>query len=361
MGERSVWEYGSEFHWLDVDDQPKEPILPQGSILFGSGRDTIRALVRMGVGERGWRRWLLPSYFCQEVTATIAAAGVDVELYEDSPLNPASAPLSGMLAKGDVILLVNYFGLRGMQAYEAVHADGADVVEDHSHDPWSQWARTSCAEYCFASLRKTLPIPDGGALWSPRGLQLPTPVRVTPERASASHLKLSAMLLKRLYLEGRQIEKDEYRRLQRAGEEKIASGPVSGPTKLVEDLLPVLPWDSWRALRRQDHGILSDALRGKGGFKILKPFEEIGSCPFSVILKFDSPGLRDHVRSYLIANSIFPAILWPIESSQERHATRSAAKLSKLLLSIPCDCRYSEDDFLRVAGIIRDAVCVAGL
>jgi hypothetical protein len=40
------------------------------------------------------------------------------------------------------------------------------LVEDHSHDPFSPWAVGSSADYAFCSLRKTLPVPDGGLLWS---------------------------------------------------------------------------------------------------------------------------------------------------------------------------------------------------
>ena len=116
----------------------------------------------MGVRERGWHRCFIPTYFCQEVTATIAETGVEVAAYEDSPLNAAPESVAVIAGSGDLVLLVNYFGLRDVRAYDSVRACGADILEDHTHDPWSSWARSSKAEYCLASLRKTLTVRQCG-------------------------------------------------------------------------------------------------------------------------------------------------------------------------------------------------------
>jgi hypothetical protein len=76
---------------------------------------------------------------------------------------------------------MNYFGLRTPPDLEL--PEGVEVLEDHSHDPVSAWAEQSSADFCLASLRKTLPINDGGALWSPVGHRLPP---APPDRAAAS-------------------------------------------------------------------------------------------------------------------------------------------------------------------------------
>ena len=77
-------------------------------------------------------------------------------------------------AKNDVVLAVNYFGVRAGEPWQQWREKHACVLlEDHSHDPVSGWAQSSRADYAFSSLRKTMPVPDGAILWSPLGHPLP--------------------------------------------------------------------------------------------------------------------------------------------------------------------------------------------
>jgi len=349
------WEFGSEFHWAAFDTVPGGPILPPDAVLFASGRDALRALIEEGVGRRGWRRWFVPSYFCQEVAATIASGNLEVVLYEDSPLWPAPAPLQVSPQRGDVFFLVNYFGLRDAAALETLDLGPAELVEDHTHDPWSDWALSSRADYCIVSLRKTLPLPDGGAVWSPRSHSLPRQRGAAAEQASISLMKLGSMILKSLYLDGHAVDKEAFRRLQADGEKRISSGRISGASRFVEQLLPTLPWDVWRSKRRANYAALAKALSDLAGIEVLSPFGDTGSCPFSVILRCDGPRLRDSVRSSLIADAVYPAILWPIESGGVP-SRRTAEELSRQILSLHCDFRYEVPDLQRVAAAVRRAL-----
>ena len=101
---------------------------------------------------------------------------------------------------GDAIFWVNFFGL-GIKPPFGFVPDWVEIIEDHTHDPWSVWAYESTANWCVASLRKTLPLGNGGVLWSPAGHPLPSASPVTPERHTAALEKfLAAMLLKKRYL-----------------------------------------------------------------------------------------------------------------------------------------------------------------
>lgn len=352
------WEYGSEFHWPSFHEPPSAPVVPADAVLFASGRDAFAALIRHGSLERGWRRWFVPSYFCPDVAAAIAATGVEIVLYEDLPCWPGPVQPAVPFRAGDVFLLVNYFGLRGRQAAGAIDLGAAELVEDHTHDPWSDWAQGSAAAYCVASLRKTLPIPDGAALWSPSGHSLPGRAAVTAARGSASRKKLAAMLLKRLYLEGQFADKPAFRRLQVEGESGLGVGPVSGASRLVEQLLPILPWDVWRQRRAASYETLRQALEHVAGIRALGR-ADAGSCPLALILECRTPELRERLRKGLIAAAMYPAVHWPIER-RDCAALQSAERLAQLLLTLPCDFRYDSADLLRVADVVqrlaRDAV-----
>lgn len=350
------WEFGSEFHWPFAPSAAASgPVLPTRSRLYASGRDAIRALIAAGRRGRGWQRWLVPTYFCEEVTAAIASTGIAVVRYEDSPLWPAPPPLKEPLKSGDALILVNYFGLRGPEAVATLDLGPADLIEDHTHDPWSQWARDSRAAYGIASYRKTLPVPGGAVIWSPRHLPLPDVAPVTRERYAAIMMKTGAAMLKALYLEGHVIDKETYRALQLAGEARMASGDVAGLEPWAEKLLDSLPWESWRRQRRRNHAVLAESLRGLAGLEVLPPFDHAGSCPYAVVLKFECPELRDSMRASLLARAIYPAVLWPI-ADRGCPELAEAARLAARILTLACDFRYQETDLRRVADGVCDVV-----
>lgn len=350
------WEFGSEFHWpFAPSAAPTGPVLPPESRLFASGRDAIRALVMTGKRVRGWQRWFVPTYFCEEVTAAIASTGIGVVRYDDTPLWPAPPPLKVPLKPGDALVLTNYFGFRGPEAATALDLGPADLIEDHTHDPWSRWARESRAAYGIASYRKTLPVPGGAVVWSPEHLPLPDPDPVTRERHDAIMMKMGAALLKALYLEGHAVGKETYRALQLDGEARMASGDISGLEPWGARMLDNLPWESWRQQRRRNHAVLAESLCGLAGFEVLKPFDHAGSCPFTVVLKFERPELRDRVRDGLQAHAIYPAVLWPIVG-QGRPELAEAARLSRRILTLACDFRYQEADLRRVADSVRSVL-----
>ena len=346
------WEYGGEFHWPFVTEVVAGPTLPAETVVFGSGRDAIRALIATGMRARGWRRWFVPTYFCEEVTACIALTGLEVVRYEDSPLLPAPPPLSKKPRLGDAFLLVNYFGLRGAGAADALDYAPADLIEDHTHDPWSRWAWGSHAHYCIASLRKTLPIPGAGAVWSPQCLTLPDPVPPTRMRRDAMLMKLGAMMIKALYLEGHAVSKESYRALQLSGEEGIASGDIAGLDPVMTRMLAGFPWESWRCQRRANHAVLARALREAPGIEVLPPSADEGSCPFAVVTMFADTALRDSLRTDLIATGVYPSILWPIVA-KDCPEFAGGARLAKRTLALACDSRYNSTDLLKVATLVQ--------
>jgi hypothetical protein len=126
----------------------------------------LRALLAWGRDALALERVLVPSFFCPRVAAALARE-LPVAVYPDAPGEPLPAKVEA--GPRDALLVVNTYGMRPMSRV----LTRAVVLEDHSHDPLSPWAFDSEADYAVASLRKTLPLPYGGVLWSPRGRELP--------------------------------------------------------------------------------------------------------------------------------------------------------------------------------------------
>jgi hypothetical protein len=344
------WEHGSDFHWLDLEPPAEpEPVPWHGGTAWTSGRDALAALCR----ARRWRRLWVPTYFCQKVLAALRAAGVELAAYPDSPLDPAADPSRLPAKPGDGILVVNYFGLRSQPA--DAYPGAAEVVEDHSHDPFSDWARRSRAPWCVASLRKTLPAPAGGVVWSPEGLVAPTATAATARGERAALAGLTALLLKRLYLDGQPVAKKSYRQL--AAQSESALGDVSALPGWAGQLIATFPTGSWRRARRQNFASARSELSGVHGLRLLEPAAP-DSVPFSLVLVLDRPTAATALRAALIRRRVYAARLWDLEQPVLEDVPEAHRELSRCAISVHCDQRYGASHMRDVARTIRALTAV---
>lgn len=338
---RARWEVGSDFDLSFDAGPPDVPWLGRPYSLWGSGRHALRALLRFGRRMHGWRRVLAPSYYCQEVLVE-ARRELDVAPYAWAPF--ADAPTIVTASPGDVVLSLAPFGLP-----PTVRALGGPLIEDHTHDLLAPAARWSRADYAFASLRKTAPLPDGGVVWSPIGRDVPTeqPVSAVHDRAALE--RLSAMSLKHGYLAGAAVDKSAFRDLAGRGEGAIGKGPLSGISAFSRARLATLPLARWRRARRRNLSSFRDALGALDGVSFVR-------TPFAATLVLASPELRDYVRAELIAEQIYPAVLWPLDHPAVDAIPAAHRALASRILAIHCDQRYSPDDMRRVAAAVREAL-----
>lgn len=348
------WEQGSDFHWLTYQKAiPKTLPWTNECIWGGSGRDLFRLLLKHGMHTHGWRRLWIPAYFCKDVTRSILTSGIDIAVYPHGP-EDTDSPLEKIdFLPYDVLLLVNFFGISKKIQYRGDQRKIIAIIEDHTHDPWSNWAYTSNADWCIASLRKVLPLPDGGVLWSPLHHQLPSEVSVTNKRRNASLKKIAGMSLKALYINGHCIEKKVFRDLLTSGEEDVASGKISGMSDWAKNMLPAFPIDRWREKRRINHRCICNKLSGLPWLSVLREENNEDSCPFSAVLIFDTAERRNFVYEKLIQSRIYPAILWPLERPVINGTPERYVDLSRRILSIHCDMRYNESDMIYVGKQIR--------
>jgi len=342
-------EIGSEFHWMGF---PQGPFLawPNPYQMFATAREALLCLLRY-LRYNSENRLFVPEYFCDEIVTWWEKKGIVISRYADGPHLTSPEWNTVAVSQGDVVLVVNYFGVQeGMIWNKWREANkGVLLVEDHSHDPFSGWATESNADFAFASLRKIFPVPDGAILWSPKQLSLPKEPLMGDCTGSA--LKLAAMILKKDYLDDLDVElKEVYRCFQGQGELMLGKdhSPAVSPWSrfLLASGLPI----AWREQRKNNVKTLLRLIAACPSIKPLFTKWPESNCPFNVVLLFSSKKDRNKYRSRLIEAGIYPAVHW----EQRNSYNQNILDLSNLIMTIPADHRYGEEDMKYIASILLD-------
>lgn len=344
-------EFGSDFHYIggfQGTGNTLRDFYPHANY-YADGRQALIHLYH----SQGWQRLWVPEYFCYEVIESLKQAGLNLMFYTDYPgSNDDEQTLEAIQQKGhflptDAILRMNYFGTRLYRNSE--HLSVAAVVEDHTHDLIGDWPIHSTADWCIASLRKSLPIPEGGILWSPMGMRLPEQPSTSEENERIAAIRWDAMRLKARYLEGELIEKATFRSGYVDTEEFFDTVPVCALDSASQGYLRTFDIRAWYNRKRENWELLSDIR--KDGVRVVYP-AGLGCYPFSLVFQFDNPDERDRVRKEMIAQQIYPAILWNIPAP----ASGDVFSFSRCMLSVHCDARYSRDEILEMKSIIESII-----
>lgn len=339
-------EFGSDFHFIDSYDSGRAHLTDvfRGATLLADGRQCIVALIR----QYGWRRLWMPDYFCYEVIDTIKEqTGIKVMFYEDNPL------LEGQVEnlpfeKGDVLLRMNFYGMRGQRCNKKIPCP---VIEDHSHDPFGHWALYSDADWCISSIRKILPLPEGGMMWSPKGYCLTIALQPSDENEQIATTRWEGMEMKTAYLKGENVSKEEFRKRYTETEEFFDKAePAVIDSRSRDVVSKKLDINLWQGAKRKNW-LLLKSLVNQDSCKVLTPEDEFCTA-FSLILLMQTKEQRDALRKRLIEAYVYPAILWMVPES----ASESSKDFSERMLSIHCDGRYTEEDVRQLAGILNNAI-----
>lgn len=336
-------EIGSDFHYINSFNMPGSKELLSEANYYANGRQALIALIL----ANKWRRIWVPDYFCYQIVESIKKTGIVVLFYPDTPTSNDSEHISSIrFQKDDVLLRMNFFGIRQFRCNNHI---SVPVVEDHSHDLIGGWASKSNADWCIASLRKTLPIPEGGILWSPKDHALPTSPTQTEANIELARLRWQAMLLKKDYLNGILSDKKEFLENLSQTEQQFESLKLSKIDEKSMNYLREFNILDWYREKSENWVYLSNLLdSNKVNVKVLTS-EHHNCFNLSMIILLDNEKVRDKVRSSLISNDIFPAILWSIPKDR----FKSTQEFSARMLSIPCDARYTKEDMQRIFNILH--------
>lgn len=372
-------ELGSEFH-IDLTNA-----MIRGNTIYhllaryntfytDYGRSAIALVYEHLVQTTGGRRdrVLLPSYICESVVKPFEGKNVVFyDLKENFEIDEQG--LYKLLESGDfdggVFFLMHYFGMvqpeETLTQIQILCKDrDIAIIEDTTHSIFTK--ERTIGDYCIASLRKWMPIPEGAVIYSMN--QLPAEWQEL-EHAKTSY-KINAMILKQLFLGQADVYRDlenvalvneAYRNIFAGEEERIGeSGELYAISFLSAFLLQCIDISEIRDNRAANYRHLGEELSGNGitlynWEKNQRSTQAVWAdmlVPLTALLYVKDKD-RDRFRKYLEEQRIYCAVHWDIKSEeQRRHA--NVSDWSENLISIPIDQRYGEAHMRYLADIITE-------
>src|SRR5690606_12183576 len=120
------------------------------------------------------------------------------------------------------------------------------------------WALNSNADWCVASLRKTLPVAEGGILWSPKNHSLPELPNQSEYNTQLSKKRWRAMRLKKDYLLDKISDKGLFRSIFLETESSFDKLQISPISEDCYFFLANLDMESWLIQKQINWSILSE-------------------------------------------------------------------------------------------------------
>ncbi|WP_042271144.1 hypothetical protein [Faecalimicrobium dakarense] len=326
------------------------------TILFNACSSAIKYLIE-NIIPTTINRILLPSYLCSCITEVIEACNIEFEFYRvNQSLELDIYDLGNKLkGSGDCIFFINYFGFSQPQyiiEYLNKIKETNLLIEDCTH---SIFNKDACSRYIghyqVASLRKWTGIPDGGILIDKNNDLSRYKLNKGYDEFFVS--RFIGHLMKDKYLKGGQIDKNIFLSLFNNAEEAYDNEMnIFKISNISYKLLNSINYKKLMSKRNQNYKFLVENLNEIEYIEVIfKDIKEY-TCPIGlpVIVKNIN---RDKFRKYLSYNGVYCPIHW-IPDSYTNTNFEDTSILSKKILTIPCDQRYSEIDMKYIIKTIKE-------
>ncbi len=317
---------------------------------FDSGRSAVRAAESMLPGGKV----LLPAYICKSVIE--AFRGREIVFYNiDKDFNADILNLAEKVEDEPpaILYMLSYWGKRFRQdiledVRHICKAKNIAIIEDTTHSIFSEL--NAVGDLCVCSLRKWFPIARGGVLYSRNALKLENDID-----NDASEIKMAAMLMKQLYIEGRLECNELYRQVFMEDAKELDR------CCRIQQLPPfsefILRRSSiWNMIekRKKNYQLLSESADRFTSFSpAIRCSEE--EVPFAYPVYADN---RNEFRSFLMKSKIYCAIHWPIEDERQKKFSHNAERMEHMI-SIPLDQRHGREHMIYLLDVLEkwDKVC----
>lgn len=273
------------------------------------------------------RRILVPFFTCNSLLLPAKERGVEINyLPINDQLRFIADPEPG---EGDLVVLIDHFGVRTKYQMELADQIGTKAVLDLTH---SFYTKPGPGNWGFNSARKFFGVPDGGFLFGPSGSNAP---ELRNETVHGDHLILRAI-----------SSGEDVLRAFRTNEARMTT-KVLRASALSELLLRKVDWRAAQQTRMANFSAVH-AVLGPSNALELDDTGTTGPLCYPFLTDAEVDLARFHARG------IFAARYWPdLDSRPEKVQFPMELRLSRRLIAVPIDQRYSADELVTVAEAVR--------
>lgn len=344
-----IKEYGYEYDavlnrsiWEETKGKTVQASLFGGQCLR-SGRDALKAIAREYLPRMAY----LPALSCDSMVFPFEMYGHTVKYYRinnDYTIDVDSIPKEEEPA---FLLYMEYFGLPAINDHEleSLRSKGNIIfIEDRTHNLIHKRSSGFQPEYIIASLRKWIPVPDGGLLWGKINKSLETDV-------SFANKHLKAQCMRHQYFQcGDETIKTEYRKIFSEVSDIMEKDEPSAMSAYSYELATKTNWEKVRSIRKENAGTLISILQASPHISFIQ--QKAGYSDLYVAFTIKN---RDAVQRQLSKNGIFNTIIWPL-SEEQKNSCSVAKYTEENMLAAPCDQRYTADDMKYISNEIVKVV-----
>lgn len=325
------------------------------TIFYQSGRNAIESLLLFLKEKKNVKQVLLPDYMCGTVKDATIRAGFRPEYYKiDRNYDFIPEEIEEKLSQDTCLFVAHYFGKKLNRNLLAKimswKKQGVIVIEDVTLSLFSsdEQEGVGFGNYTLGSIRKWLPVPDGGFIASKSG-ELPAQMEGNcVSKYTDFYYMVQAM--KREYIQNgckdkelKKVYMDYYALSIKELFSDYALYPMSDWTRNY-----LKNYDSRQIMERRcsNYDYLYQGLLKFNFLKVAVKREE-GYLPFGMVVFVEN---RDELLKYLIENNVYCNIHWRLEDSEEN---TDLTYLSQHSITIPCDQRYGLEEMEYILDTIK--------
>lgn len=304
-----------------------------------NGRSALRHYLRVRSPRRIW----LPAYGCRSLMEGCEGTGVDCMFYPIAEtLDPDRNVLRHHLRGGDAVLVIDYFGRPPSHEFVswARTVEDVDWIEDCAQALAPQAdADQDWADHRLFSPRKLLGVIDGGLLVSRQALPAPSYADALPHGLAEP----AVLRLEDPYARHSDVIYAHYAAVEAAM--TVGDLPITRLSRAILETTEIAPLIE---ARQRNVAVLSDLLAAVGLIVLKAP----AYAPFGYPIRVSR---RYHVSDALRSQKIFVPVHWR-EILADGDEFPFELALSRQLLTLPCDHRYTVEDMRRLATAVLEVL-----
>ncbi|MCL8536468.1 hypothetical protein M9991_06265 [Chryseobacterium gallinarum] len=273
----------------------------------------------------------LPYYTCDVILEPIKKLNLDYEFYDvDFNLEPLFD--YSHIKEDEFFLYTNYFGIKDNFIKTLIQKIPQNIIIDNAQAFFSPVIRNISQ---FYSPRKFVGVADGGFLYTDKKLD--------QELEKDESYQRMSHLLKRIDLSAEQGYTDFSE-----NDKSLENQPIKRMSNLTKRILSGIDYEKIKTSRRENFHFLHENLKEKNFLPIELSEESVPMVyPFRTNAK--------HLKKKLTDERIYCATYWPnvLHWCDE---SKNAYFLTKEIIAIPIDQRYSIEEMKKIINHIKDIV-----